>query len=298
MLEIKKLTKKYSKTTGIENISLTAKPGRILGILGRNGAGKSTLFRSVLNIVEKDSGQITLSGKNMTYDILDEVGYLIEDGSLTAEYTVMEQFRFYGIIKNLSDEEIISSLIRLLKRFNMLEYLNMKIKNISKGNKQKLQFMVALLHNPKLLILDEPFSGLDPVSVEELKTVILELKQEGKIIMFSSHRMEHVENICDDILFINQGQVVMQGDLNNIKEEYNKRKITVIGELNIKKIKSEHIYNIQNDKVNTYEIYINGEENVKEIIEELNKQKIQSIHVSNLTLEDIFKEKAGETYEE
>ncbi len=298
MLEIKDLTKKYSKTTGIENISLTAKPGRILGILGRNGAGKSTLFRSILNIVEKDSGTITLDGEKITYDVLDKVGYLIEEGSLTPEYTVMEQFQFYGIIKNMTDTEIIDSLIYWLKQFDMLEYLNMKIENISKGNKQKLQFIVTLLHNPKLFILDEPFSGLDPVSVEELKKVILTLKEQGKIIMFSSHRMEHVENICDDILFIKNGKTVMSGDLNNIKEEYNKRKITVIGELKTEKLKSSNIYNIKNEKLNTYEIYINGEENIKEIIDELNKQKIQSIHVSNLSLEDIFKEKAGETYEE
>lgn len=298
MIEIKNLTKKYSETTGIDNISLEAKRGRILGILGRNGAGKSTLFRCILNITEKDKGKITIDGKNVTYDVLDEVGYLIEEGSLTAEYTVYEQFKFYGIIKNMTDTEIIDSLVYWLKRFNMLEYLNMKIKNISKGNKQKLQFIVTLLHDPKLFILDEPFSGLDPVSVEELKKVILELKEKGKIIMFSSHRMEHVESICDDILFLKDGKTVMYGDLNKIKEEYSKRKVTVIGELKIDKLKNKNIYNIQNDKLNTYDIYIDGEENVQEVIQEINKQKIQSIHVSNLSLEDIFKEKAGETYEE
>ncbi|MEG0073314.1 MAG: ATP-binding cassette domain-containing protein [Clostridia bacterium] len=298
MLEVKKLTTMYGNKIGIKDINFQAKEGRILGILGRNGAGKSTLFRTILNILEKASGEIKLDDKDISYDVLDNVGYLIEEGSLTPEYTVYDQFKMYGIIKGMSDEEITESLVKLLEKFNMLEYLNMKIKNISKGNKQKLQFIVALMHNPKLLILDEPFSGLDPVSVEELKKVILEQKEQGKIIVFSSHRMEHVELICDDILLIRKGKTILSGDLNEIKERYNKRKISVVGKIDTKKLKSSNIYNIQNEKIDTYDIYVEGQENIKEVIDELNKNKIQSISISNLSLDDIFKEEAGVAYEE
>ncbi|MEG2460029.1 MAG: ATP-binding cassette domain-containing protein [Clostridia bacterium] len=298
MLEVRKLTTMYGNKIGIKDINFQAKEGRILGILGRNGAGKSTLFRTILNILEKASGEIKLDDKDISYDVLDNVGYLIEEGSLTPEYTVYDQFKMYGIIKGMSDEEITESLVKLLEKFNMLEYLNMKIKNISKGNKQKLQFIVALMHNPKLLILDEPFSGLDPVSVEELKKVILEQKEQGKIIVFSSHRMEHVELICDDILLIRKGKTILSGDLNEIKERYNKRKISVVGKIDTKKLKSSNIYNIQNEKIDTYDIYVEGQENIKEVIDELNKNKIQSISISNLSLDDIFKEEAGVAYEE
>lgn len=298
MLEVKNMTKKFGDYTAIDNISFTAKEGRILGILGRNGAGKSTLFRSIMNIVQKDKGEALLDNSPINYSTLDEIGYLIEEGSLTPEYTVYNQFSTFGILKNMSDDEIIESLIYWLKKFDMLEYLNMKIKNISKGNRQKLQFIVAVLHKPKLLILDEPFSGLDPVSVEELKRVILELKKEGITIVFTSHRMEHVELLCDDILLINKGKMILYGDLNEIKTSYDKKKISVIGQLDINNLNNENIYKIVNDKFNTYEIYVNGSNNVTDVLDIIKKFNVENINISNLSLEDIFMDKAGIKYEE
>lgn len=298
MLEVKNITKRFGDYTAIDNISFSAKEGRILGILGRNGAGKSTLFRSILNIIQKDSGEVYLDGKSINYTVLDKVGYLIEEGSLTPEYTVYNQFSTFGILKNMSNDEITDSLIYWLKKFDMLEYLNMKIKNISKGNRQKLQFIVSVLHKPTLLILDEPFSGLDPVSVVELKNVILDLKKQGVTIVFSSHQMEHVELLCDDILLINKGKMILYGDLNEIKNSYDKKKISIVGNIDIEKLNDENIYKIVNDKANTYEIYVNGTNNVPNILDIIKTFDVQNINIANLSLEDIFMDKAGIKYEE
>ena len=298
MLEVKNLSKKFGNFLALDNISFKAKKGRILGILGRNGAGKSTMFRCIMNIFEKDSGNILLNGEKITTNVLDRVGFLIEEGSLTVEYTVYEQFCMFGILKNMTTDEITDSLIYWLKKFNIYEYLNTKIKKISKGNRQKLQFIVAVMHNPDLIILDEPFSGLDPLSSSELKNVILELKKQGKIIIFSSHQMENVESLCDDILMINEGKEVLSGNLNDIKNAYNKKKITIIGNIDVDKIQNENIYKIVSDKIDTYDLYVNGSENTSRIIEQLKEYNLQSIIIDNLSLEDIFMEKAGEKYEE
>ena len=260
--------------------------------------GKSTLFRCILNIVQKDKGEALLDNNTINYTVLDKIGYLIEEGSLTPEYTVYNQFCAFGILKNMSDDEITESLVYWLKKFDMLEYLNMKIKNISKGNRQKLQFIVSVLHNPILLILDEPFSGLDPVSVGELKDVILELKKTGITIVFSSHQMEHVELICDDILLINRGKMILYGDLNEIKNSYDKKKISVVGKIDIEKLNNENVFKVVNDKFDTYEIYVDGSDNVASVLDSIKSFDVQNINISNLSLEDIFMDKAGIKYEE
>lgn len=297
MLKVENITKMFNKNKGIQNITFEAKEGRILGILGRNGAGKSTLFRCILNVLESDKGEVTLNDKKIDFDVLDNVGYLIEEGSLTAEYTVYDQFQNFGIIKNMSNDEIEESLIYWLDKFNISEYINYKIKNISKGNRQKLQFIVAVLHNPKLLILDEPFSGLDPISVEELKNVILELKKQGKIIIFSSHRLDQTENLCDDIVLIHNNEVLLKGRVNDIKTSMNKKKIVVIGQIDTDKLDKTNIYNILNIKDDVYEIYVDGNENASLVSSDITKQEINHLSIEDLSLEDIFKEKAGEIYE-
>ncbi len=220
MLELKNVNKRFDEVIALNNLSLKIDNGKILGIVGRNGAGKSTTFRIILNIIKPDSGEILYNGKNIDSDILDKIGYLPEEGSLLPELTVLEQCEYYGALKLLEEIEVKNNLLNWLKEFNILEYLNKKIKDLSKGNRQKIQFIVSVLHNPELLILDEPFSGLDPVSVEELKRVILKLKEEGKTIIFSSHRMEHIEMLCDDLIILNKGEVLLQGNLKEIKENY------------------------------------------------------------------------------
>ncbi len=298
MFEVKELTKKFTPTKGIEDISFEAKEGRILGILGRNGAGKSTLFRAVLGLIDKDKGTAKLNGKNINFDISDKIGYLIEEGSLTQEYTVYDQFQFFGIVKGLSKDEIEESLLYWLDVFKIREYVNYKIKKLSKGNRQKLQFIVSVLHNPDLLILDEPFSGLDPISVEEIKAVIQKLKEQGKIIIFSSHRLDQVDTLCDDIVLIHDNKMLLNGELNFIKSNIDKKKINIVAKsFNKDLLKSEFIYNISNEKTDSYTIFVSGNDNINDVLKEINEQEVSYISVEELSLEDIFKLKAGESYE-
>lgn len=238
MLELTNLTKKFDEKVAVDNISLKVEQGKIFGIVGRNGAGKSTTFRMILNIIEPTSGSCLYNDAKIDSTVLDKIGYLPEEGSLIPTYTVLELCEYYGALKLLDEEQIKENLIKWLEEFNILEYMNKKVKDLSKGNKQKIQFIVSILHNPELLILDEPFSGLDPISVEELKKAILKLKEEGKTIIFSSHQMEHIEMLCDDLLIINKGKSVLQGNLKQIIETYeiNGKKNNSLNEIFIDKV--------------------------------------------------------------
>ena len=220
MLEIKNLTKKFGNNIAVNDISFTVQRGKIFGIVGRNGAGKSTTFRMILNIIEPTKGQILYNNKKITPQVLDKIGYLPEEGSLIPNYTVLELCEYYGALKLMDENEIKNNLLMWLEEFDILEYINKKIKDLSKGNRQKIQFIISVLHNPELLILDEPFSGLDPVSTAELKNAILKFKNQNKTIIFSSHIMEQVEAICEEFLMIDKGNVVIKGNLKEILENY------------------------------------------------------------------------------
>ena len=220
MLEIINLTKKFGNNVAVNDISFTVQKGKIFGVVGRNGAGKSTTFRMILNIIKPTKGKILYENKEITPQVLDKVGYLPEEGSLIPNYTVLELCEYYGSLKLMEENEIKNNLLMWLEEFNILEYINIKIKDLSKGNRQKIQLIISVLHNPELLILDEPFSGLDPVSTAELKNAILKFKDQNKTIIFSSHIMEQVEAMCEEFLMIDKGNVVIQGNLKEILENY------------------------------------------------------------------------------
>ena len=220
MLQVSDISKSFGNVEAVKNVSFEAKNGRILGIIGKNGAGKSTIFRVILDILEPDSGEVILDGKK--YNILssNKVGFLPEEGSLNSELTVYDQMCFYGSLRGMTEDEVSEELFKWLEKFEIVEYFNRKIKELSKGNRQRLQFIVSVLHNPEVVILDEPFSGLDPLGVEMFKKILIELKQKDKIIIFSSHRMDHVEQFSDDIVILNSGKIVLKGDLKTVKTQY------------------------------------------------------------------------------
>ena len=220
MLEFINVTKQFDTVTAVKNVSFSLDAGKVLGIVGRNGAGKSTIFRMILNLIEPTSGEIKFNGEKISNDVLNQFGYLPEEGSIMPQYTVLDICEYYGALKLMTKDEVYNNLTAWLNEFNILEYLNVKVKKLSKGNRQKVQFIVSVLHNPDFIILDEPFSGLDPISVEELEKAILKLKEQGKTIIFSSHIMSHVENICDEILMINKGESLLQGNLKDIISNY------------------------------------------------------------------------------
>lgn len=302
MLEVKKLSKKFGDKIAVDNVSFTVNEGRIFGFLGRNGAGKSTIFRMILNILTPNSGTIKYNDKKIDNTLTDSIGYLPEEGSLILTYTVLEQCMYYGALKSMTEEEVRRELFKWLKKFDILEYMNMKLKELSKGNRQKIQFIIAILHSPKLLILDEPFSGLDPVSVEQLKQVIVELKEEGRIIVFSSHRMDHVEMICEDILILDHGVTLISGDLEDIKKSYNKQTLKISGIISndvLEQIANlEDVISIQKNDVDNYVIKTLDEECIGEIFTLLKNSKIINFSTSQISLNDIFIDKVGSKYEE
>ena len=224
MLKVENVVKYYGDFLAVDNLSFEVKKGEIFGLLGINGAGKTTTFRMIMGLLEPSSGIITLDGKKIDYSITDEIGFLTEERSLLTKLTVREQAIYYGILKGMKESDIIERLNYLLKKFEIEEYIDKKIKELSKGNQQKVQFITAILNKPKLLILDEPFSGLDPFNVELFKNEIIEMSKSGSMIIFSSHRMEHVELFCKKLLVLVNGKSVLSGELSEIKKQYMKKK--------------------------------------------------------------------------
>lgn len=301
MLEVKQIVKTFGENTALNNVSFSVIPGRIFGLLGRNGAGKSTMFRIILNILKQDSGTVLYDSEEITEELSDKIGYLPEEGSLILNYTVLEQLLYYGVLKGMSEDSIKKQAFYWLNKFNILEYLNMKIKDLSKGNRQKIQFIVAVLHSPDLIILDEPFSGLDPISVEEFKQIILELKAQNKMIIFSSHRMDHVEMLCDDILIIDRGCTVLSGGLENIKNMYKRHEINVTGKIG--KYTLDVIKGLNDvssvDVIDEFNIRVKveSEEVIPKLFNILKSSHITNFYTTKISLNDIFIDKVGRNYE-
>lgn len=298
MLKVDKITKYYGDFKAVDNLSFSVKPGEIFGLLGVNGAGKTTTFRMIMGLLEPTSGNITLDGKTIDYSVTDKIGFLTEERSLLTKMTVKEQCLFYGTLKGMSDKEILSKLDELLERFGISEYKDKKIKELSKGNQQKIQFITAIINDPKLLILDEPFSGLDPINIELFKQVILEMSKKGSMIIFSSHQMNHVELFCKKIVVMLRGKAVIDGYISDIKEQYRKKNILIKGE--IEKSTLEKIDGVLEitEKADEYEVKIESSEVVDKVFKIVSKCKnITKFVVEEPSLNEIFVEKVGENYE-
>ena len=209
MLEIRNLEKSFGKKQVLFGIDLTAKKGSILGLIGKNGSGKTTIFHSILRFLDY-SGDIQLDGKAISQETYKEIGYLPEERSLMPKLTVYEQVRYLANLKGMSTAEVKKKLPIWMEKLQVKGRLTDKIKSLSKGNQQKVQLIITMIHEPKLIILDEPFSGLDPVNTEVLKQVIFEEKERGATIIFSDHVMTNVEELCDELVMIRDGSVIFQ----------------------------------------------------------------------------------------
>ena len=298
MLKVEHVTKKYGNLVAVNDLSFEVKDGCIFGLLGLNGAGKTTTFRMILGLIDDYTGNITIDGKHIDYVISDKIGFLTEERSLLTKMTVVDQIVYYGRLKSMSEEEIIKKLDYWLKRFEISEYKNKKIKELSKGNQQKVQFISAIINDPKLLILDEPFSGLDPINVELFKQVILDLQKKGTSIIFSSHRMEHVELFCEELVVLVKGKSVLQGKLTDIKRDYKKKNLIVIGDIDEDKLKKCDGVNKITKEGNEYIISITDETYVKSLFKEISKyDNITKFSVEDPSLNEIFINIVGEEYE-
>lgn len=219
-LEVNNVTKRFENHVALNNVSLSVRKGRIFGLLGPNGAGKTTLIRILNRITAPDNGQVIFDGRPMEPDDVMRIGYLPEERGLYRKMKVGEQAVYLARLKGLSKEEAVTRLQAWFDKFGIMPWWNRKLEELSKGMAQKVQFIITVLHNPDLLIFDEPFSGFDPVNAEQLKQEILQLKEQGHMIIFSTHNMASVEEICDDIALINHSEVVLQGEMRQIKDRF------------------------------------------------------------------------------
>lgn len=225
MLEVSNIRKQFSTVLAVDNVSLSVGEGEILGLLGPNGAGKTTTIRMILNIIRPDAGSIRYAGREFSDAVRNSIGYLPEERGLYRKSTLINTILYFAHLRGIPVTEGKRRAYDLLKRFNLLEYYNRKVEELSKGNQQKVQFIISVLHKPQLMILDEPFSGLDPINQIVLNDILMELKREGKAIIFSTHQMEQADKLCDTISLINKGQVVIDGPLADVKRKYGKQSI-------------------------------------------------------------------------
>lgn len=220
MLSLSKLVKQFDGVFAVNGVSFTVQKGNVYGFLGPNGAGKTTTIRMIMGIIQPDQGEIQLNGESINQLSRNYLGYLPEDRGLYQKQRLEETIVYFGMLRGLNKSDAISTAKSWLSRFSLGNQGNRKIEELSKGNQQKIQFILSLIHDPELLILDEPFTGLDPINQLLLKEIIQEKQDEGKTIVFSTHQMEQVERLCTNICLVNKGEVVLEGALNSIRRDH------------------------------------------------------------------------------
>jgi ABC-2 type transport system ATP-binding protein len=225
MLAVRNLRKTFDTVVAVDGVSLEAKRGEIFGLLGPNGAGKTTTIRSILNIIQPDSGTVTFNGQPFSEETWNVVGFLPEERGLYRKSKILNTILYFAALKGLSEREAKPLALAWLERFGLASNAHRKVEELSKGNQQKVQFIISVLHRPQFLILDEPFSGLDPVNQVLLKDILLELRQQNTAIIFSTHQMEQAEKLCDTICLINKGRVVVEGSIADVKKRYGKNSV-------------------------------------------------------------------------
>lgn len=228
LLEIKNVSKSFVNHKALDNVSLSIPEGKIFGLLGPNGAGKTTLIRIINHITMPDTGEIILKGEKLKASHISRIGYLPEERGLYKKMKTGEQALYFAQLKGLSRSEALSKLKYWFKKFEITDWWNKKVEELSKGMAQKIQFIITILHEPELLIFDEPFSGFDPINTNLMKKEILELKEKGSTIIFSTHNMASVEELCDNIALINQSKKILDGELHQIKETYKSNVFDVV----------------------------------------------------------------------
>jgi ABC-2 type transport system ATP-binding protein len=226
-IRLERVTKRFGDFTAVDELSLATRAGRIYGLLGPNGAGKTTTIRMIVGITAPDSGAVELFGRPLSAESQNRIGYLPEERGLYKRMKVADQLKFFAELKNFSGRAADAAVDRWLAKVKLSEWKRRKASELSKGMQQKVQFVAAVMHEPDIVILDEPFSGLDPVNVELLKDLVLELKSAGKTIIFSTHQMEVAEKICDDICLINRSRKVLDGSIREVKRSFGRNSVAL-----------------------------------------------------------------------
>lgn len=289
MLKVENVRKTYGSLVAVDNLSFTVKSGEIFGLLGENGAGKTTTFRMIMGLLKPDNGLITLDGEKIDYKQTDKIGFVTEERSLLTKLTVKEMILFYGVLKGMDEQTIDKKLDYWLEKFEITEYKNKKIKELSKGNQQKIQFISAIINDPKLLILDEPFTGLDPINVGLLKNAVKELQKNGCSIIFSSHQMEYIEDFCEQLIILVHGKSILNGTLSDIKENYAKKNIIIKADnLDIEKIKKiKGVIDVE-QKANEIVVHIEDINVSKDVFDIVKLSNVTKYVVADAPLNEIF----------
>lgn len=305
-LELKQIHKSFEGKEVLKGVSFSVQSGRALGLLGRNGAGKTTSIRIIMDIFRANAGEVLLDGKPFEPSRY-QVGYLPEERGLYPKKTVIEQMIYFGRLRGLDKKTAVENSRKWLKRLQVTEYEKRKMDTLSKGNQQKVQLAATLVCDPQIVVLDEPFSGLDPVNSQILKDVIRELIEQGKLVIFSSHQMSYVEEFCEDIAIINQGEVVLAGSLDEIKEEYGRgRKILSATNRTLDELEDccrERLQDIiQVEGRSRHELILKLKEDADswKVLERIREEQIEIDHYGSYepSLNDIFVSSAGDEPQE
>ncbi len=295
VLELEHLVKDFNGKRAVDDVSLKLKRGEILGLLGPNGAGKTTTMRMIMDIIAPDSGTIKILGENFSEKLKNKIGYLPEERGLYRKLKVSEILEFFGQLKGMKTSEIRSKGKELVKEFDLENYYDKKVEELSKGMAQKLQFITTIIHAPDLLILDEPFSGLDPVNIELVKDIILEKKKEGISIIFSTHLMAYAEKIVDAVVMINQGQKVIDGYLSDVKSRFGTKFVKVNYEGDSSFVASlDYVKNVE-DYGNEMEVELEDIKHKGTLLKDLvSRVSVNGFQVTEPSLNNIFIRKVNE----
>lgn len=298
MLKVSNLSKWYDDIKAVDDLSFEVNENEIFGLLGVNGAGKTTTFRMIVGLLDPDEGKITLNDKPIDYSVTDKIGFLTEERSLLVKMSVKEQIIYYATLKGMDKKTIEKEMDYWLDRLHMMQFKDKKLKELSKGNQQKVQFITSIINRPKLLILDEPFTSLDPFNVSLLVEILKELCKNGTLVIFSSHRMEHVEMFCDRLLILVEGRTVLSGSLKEIKKNYRKKNIHICSDINISDLKNIEGVESVNKTKDDIVVQISDSsyiDNVFNVVKKTND--VTKFVVEEPTLNEIFVSTVGDVYE-
>ncbi|MFG6116272.1 ABC transporter ATP-binding protein [Halobacillus sp. MO56] len=297
-LQLHQVTKRFGGEVAVDHLSLTIPEKEMFGFLGGNGAGKTTTFRMILGLLDPSGGSISWNNETISYEKSHLIGYLPEERGLYPKLKVKDQLVYLARLRGMEKKSALGQLDSWLDRFNIPEYKEKKVEELSKGNQQKIQFISAVIHKPELLILDEPFSGLDPVNVEQLKKAVIDLKEQGTTIVFSSHRMEHVEELCEHLCILQKGRPVVQGKLKEIKRSFGKKNLRIHADFDLTHV--QEIPGVVKYKRTGEgcELQIENESVAQRVFDTLHgKGFVRLFDLEEPSLNDIFIEKVGASYE-
>ncbi len=295
VIEVKNIDKSFGSTHAVNNVSFEVTQGKIFGLLGPNGAGKTTAIRMINHIIIADSGTITINGQNVSPETQKMIGYMPEERGLYKRMKVGEQLIYLAQLKGLSHREAKEATGYWLDRFEAADWYNKEVGELSKGMSQKIQFIATIAHEPDIYIFDEPFSGLDPINSEMLKDIVIELRNKGKTILFSTHRMEQVEQMCDEICLFNKGRAVLKGDLRDIKKSFGKNTINIEFQGDASFLDELDNVRINNRSTNFAEIRVLNGENMQDILKTaIEHSEIYKFERVEPSLTEIFISTVGE----